>query len=161
MESIKEKNTVGKQALELMEKEPEITTVIDQQRAMQEEYLDELADCVLEFRKKCAHDFFVVVLTKSEKLMPNVFRNYFVPRLSCPTPNYDQAVFRYRYEDEEIEFIWAIPCREACFYLRENAAHIPPDERDLLQFVIAFADGTLYQLCKHLNEESESEPTIT
>jgi hypothetical protein len=157
----KEKETVGKQALELMQKEPEITTVIDQQRAMQEDYLEELAACVLEFRKKYLQDFFVAVLTKNEKLMPNVFRNYFVPRMTCPTPNYDQTVFRYRHEIEEIEFIWSIPCREACFYLRENAMHTPPDERDLLEYVIAFSDGTLYHLCRHLNDELENAPNIT
>ena len=84
MTALKEKTTVGKQALELMQKEPEINTIIDQQRAMQEDYLDELAACVLEFRKKYNRDFFVAVLTKSEKLMPNVFRNYFVPRMTCP-----------------------------------------------------------------------------
>jgi hypothetical protein len=151
------KDTVGKVALELMEREPEITSVIDQQRAMQEDYLQELIDCVHLFRKTCPTDFFVAVLTKSEKLMPNVFRNYFVPRLTCPTPNYDQAVFRYRKESEDIEFIWAIPCREACYYLLENANYIPTDERDLLQFAVSFSDGTLYQLCKHLNNELQEQ----
>jgi len=154
------KDTVGKIALELMEKEPEITTVIDQQRAMQEDYLEELTSCVLEYRKKCPRDFFVAVLTKSEKLMPNVFRNYFIPRLSCPTPNYDQAVYRYRHADEEIEFIWSIPCREACFYLKENAAHVSGEEYELLQFVMAFSDGTLYHLCKHLNSEYEEDAQV-
>jgi hypothetical protein len=158
MEDLKE--TVGKVALDLMSKEPEVTTVIDQQRAMQEDYLEELTECVMEFRKKYPRDFFVTVLTKSEKLMPNVFRNYFVPRLSCPTPNYDQAVYRYRHEDEEIEFIWSIPCREACFYLRENTAHVSTEEHELLQYVIAFADGTLYHLCRHLNSEYDEQTQV-
>jgi hypothetical protein len=158
MEDIKE--TVGKVALDLMSKDPEVTTVIDQQRAMQEDYLEELTECVMEFRRKHPRDFFVTVLTKSEKLMPNVFRNYFVPRLSCPTPNYDQAVYRYRHEDEEIEFIWSIPCREACFYLRENTAHVSTEEHELLQYVVAFADGTLYHLCRHLNGEYDEKAQI-
>lgn len=153
--------TVGAAALELMQKEPEINTVVDQQRAMQEKYLDELSTCASEFSSKNpSQDFFIVVMTKNEKLMPNVFRNYFCPRLSCPTPNYDQAVYHYRHASGNLEFVWAIPCREACIYLRENALDIHPEERDLLRFVLAFSDGTLYNLCRYLNKEIEAAPHI-
>lgn len=145
--------TVGAQALSLMEKEPEVTTVIDQQRAMQEDYLHELVTCVQEFRKQHEGSFFVCVLTKNEKLMPNVFRNYFIPRMTCPTPNYDQAVYRFNKEKEDIEFIWSLPCKEACEYLRENSLAVPQEEHDLLYFVLAFADGTLDKMCKQLNKE--------
>lgn len=146
--------TVGAQALELMQKEPEVTTVIDQQRAMQENYLAELSACVADFEKKNKNkDFFVCVLTKHEPLMPNVLRNYFVPRFTCPVPNYDQAVFRYHHKTGDLELIWSIPCREGCLYLKDNALLVPPDERDLLAMVLAFADGTLYMLSNKLNEE--------
>jgi hypothetical protein len=146
-------STVGAQALALMEKEPEVTTVIDQQRAMQEDYLYELVACVQEFRKQYNQDFFISVLTKNEKLMPNVFRNYFIPRLSCPTPNYDQAVYKFNKEKEDIEFIWSIPCKEACEYLKVNSLSVPKEEHDLLYFVLAFADGTLDKICRQLNKE--------
>ncbi len=156
------KVTVGAAALELMQKEPEINTVVDQQQAMQENYLAELATCVSDFSSANPNqDFFVVVMTKNEKLMPNVFRNYFCPRFSCPTPNYDQAVYHYRHGSGNLEFVWAIPCKEACLYLKDNALQVAPDERDLLNFVLAFADGTLYNLCRYLNKEIEAAPQIT
>lgn len=154
--------TVGSQALELMQKEPEVTTVIDQQRAMQENYLKELSDCVSDFeRKNKQRDFFVAVLTKHEPLMPNVMRNYFIPRFTCPVPNYDQSVFRYHHKTGDLELIWSIPCREGCVHLKENALQVHPEERDLLNMVLAFSDGTLYLLSNKLNEELEAPIPLT
>lgn len=150
----KKRKTVGAISLDLMQKEPEVNTVVDQQRAMQENYLKELSECVSTFEKKNPNrDFFVAVLTKDEKLMPNVFRNYFVPRFTCPVPNYDQSVFRYHHKTGDLEFVWCVPCRKACIYLKDNALSVPADERDLLNMVFAFSDGSLYALSNKMNEE--------
>ena len=49
---------------------------------IQKEYLNNLLECVTSGRKKFNSDFFVVVLTKNERLLPNVFRNYFFSCIS-------------------------------------------------------------------------------
>ena len=88
------RKTVGAIVQNLIELEPDKNTVMDQQSGMQEDYIKELIACAK--RLSLAHpgkNFFVCVLTKSEKLLHNVFRNYFVARLSCPTPNYDPTVY--------------------------------------------------------------------
>ena len=60
-------------------------------------------------------DFYIHVETKKEKLLENVLRNYFIPRETCPTPNYDQSVFTDHREKGEIQFFWTIPIEEHVF----------------------------------------------
>lgn len=153
--------TVGEIAYNLMQKDPDSRDPIELEREMQKDYLNELIACALEFSKKYVGDFYVVIITKKEKLLPNVFRNYFAARISCPTPDYDQSVFKYHYDSQLIEYIWTIPCKDACIYLKENAPYVGESERQLLQFVLQFSDGTLYKLAKQFNKEAMDSPLLT
>ncbi len=156
----KKKETVGAIALDLMQKTPESRDPIEIERAMQEDYIKELVKCVDIHKPLLMGNFFLVVITKNEKLMPNVFRNYFSARQSCPTPDYDQSVFRYNRVDDCIEYLWTVPSKDTCHHLKDNAVQVAPEERDLLKMVLDFADGTLYKLCKKLNNEEEKSPLI-
>lgn len=160
MKQKKAKPTVGEVASKLLEKTPDTCDPIEIQREVHKEYLDNLIDCVQKNRKHFTKDFFVVVLTKNERLLPNVFRNYFFARVSCPTPEYDQSVFKFSADTEEIIFLWTIPSKDACEYLQENAILVAPEERDLLRCVLSFSDGTLYQLAKKLNREEATSNII-
>lgn len=152
------KSTIGSLVNEIREKDQETRDPIELQRELQKNYLDELVTCVLKDRANYDGDFYVVVLTKRERLMQEVMRNYFFSRKSCPTPDYDQALYRYNAQAEEIEYIWCIPDRETCRIFKENALRIVPEEHELLQHVLDFADGTLYRLAKSLNNEEMDSP---
>jgi len=154
------RTTVGAIAKDLMTKAPETSSPLDLEQSMQSEYRNALLECITEAKKRFLSDFYVEVTTKREPLMPNVFRNYFSARLSCPTPNYDQAVYRYRPTVEAVDFIWVIPSRDACHHLKDNAMLVAPEERGLLRFVLDFADGTLFRLCKKLNNEQDDSPLL-
>lgn len=147
------KETVGKVAHDLMLKQDAPVSAIELERQMQSEYMQYLLDCVDKHYHIFPGDFFIQVITKNEKLLPNVFRNYFAARRSCPTPDYDQTVFRYSKERGVIDHIWTIPCRDACHYLLNNAKEVVAEERESLRFVIQFENGTLAQLCMKLNDE--------
>ncbi len=97
--------------------------------------------------------FYVVVLIKKERLMPNVLRHYFFPRQSCPRAEWDQVVYRYRDEGDQIEFLWVVPDQNTCELLKVNAVSVDPHERWLLQMVLDFSDGTLDQKARILNGE--------
>jgi len=148
------KETVGKVALDLMQKKAESQDPIELEREMQKDYIKNLVECVDKHKKEFTDRFFIVVLTKNEKLMPNVFRSYFFPRGTCPTPDYDQTVYKYNSKDEQLEYVWTIPSRDTCHHLKDNALQVADSERDLLKFVLDFADGSLYKLCRKLNNES-------
>lgn len=149
------RSTVGKIAYDLMLKDPESRDPIELQREMQKEYIKELMYCAQTHKKIFDADFYIVVITKNEKLMPNVFRNYFYARLTCPTPDYDQSVFIYNRELDIIKYVWTIPCKDACIYLINNSSRVDAQEQDLLSFVTDFANGTLYKKAKKLNGELE------
>jgi len=158
--TLQKRPTVGAISQELLQKTQETHNAIDLEREMQKEYLQELIACITNWRSKFNKDFFVVVITKNEKLMPNVFRNYFIPRFSCPTPDYDQSVFKYHAATEDVEYIWSIPSKDACIHLLKNAHEVHKDELQLLHYIKDFASGKLYKLAKKLNGEAESTSEI-
>lgn len=158
MEEHKKRKTVGAAASELMQQTLTTRDPIELQRSMQEDYFDELVECVSRNKSSFDGNFFIVVITKKERLMPNVIRNYFFARNSCPTPDYDQAVYRYHAQDELIEYLWCIPDKQTCLLLKENALEV--QEKDLLQHVLDFADGSLFALAKKLNSEQYHSPFL-
>lgn len=141
------------------------------QRATEKEYLDNLVWAVNHARKEvdCSsidgHDycqqreafkgnFYIAALLKKEKLLDNVLRNYFIPTIDCPTPYYDQTIYRYNDKKGDIEFLWVIPDKETCEIFIENRNIIVPSERGLLEFILDFYSGKLLQIAKNLNGET-------
>lgn len=149
------KETVGKFAVEGMLKEPETRSVIELEQEMQKEYMNELLNCIDKHYNDFDGDFYIVVITKREKLLHNVLRNYFMARRSCPSPQYDQSVFRYLKKDGVVDYLWTVPSEDACIHLKENALAVVEEERPLLNFVLQFSDGTLLKIAKKLNGEEE------
>ena len=164
------KQTVGSQSSDLLSKSPSSIDPQEIQRAQEQEYLDNLVwavkhakkeiDCSsIEGHDECKNrialqgDFFIAALLKKEKLLENVLRNYFIPTVDCPTPYYDQTVYRYNDSKGDIEFLWVIPDQETCEIFKENKSIIVPGERNLLQFVLDFYNGTLLQKAKQFNGE--------
>ena len=157
---MKKEKTVGQSAVELQTKQQENIKVLDQSQAMLEDYWKNLLETVDRGYKKYPGNFFIHVETKKEPLLENVLRNYFIDRQSCPTPNYDQTVFRYNKELGQIEYLWTIPDRSTCFMLKDNALQVQLQERQLLDFVLKFDDGTLFKLCKKFNGEKMDSPEL-
>ena len=158
------RDTVGKYALDLANKVPDSRDPIELEQEMHAEYEKNIFECIEKCKKSfqvpVGSWFYVVVLTKREPLMPNVLRHYFLGRLSCPTPDYDQAVYAYDPHQDRIDFLWVIPSRDAAQHLRDNALQVAPAEKDLLNYVLQFADGTLFKIAKKLNGEAEDSPLL-
>jgi hypothetical protein len=158
-------HTVGAAAVKLLEKANSTSagnahTVIDQTQEQISKYYDNLIQCIKDNKDKFASSFYVVVITKKERLLENVIRNYFFARVSCPTPDYDQAVYFYDAKAEQLSFVWVLPDKETSMMLLQNWGKVAPEERDLLQFVIDFSSGKLFWLAKKLNGEQETSPLL-
>jgi len=149
------RETVGKVATDLLVKQPETTSPIEQMRESLTDYEKNVIECVERYKKSFYGDFYVVVLTKNERLLTNVFRNYFFARTSCPTPEWDQTVYKYKRKDDSLVFMWTVPSKDACEYLLRNANDVVESEQLLLRYVVAFNDGTLLRLAKELNNEKK------
>lgn len=156
-----ERDTVGKISSELKQKELYSNDVIETGREVNKDFLNSLLECVKRGLQMYDGDFFVSVLLKREKIMDNVLRNYFIPRRSCPTPHFDQSVWHYKSQDDCLEYLWSLPCEEACLTLKQNMLQVVPEEHHILQFVLDYYDGTLDTLCKKLNGEFEPISHLT
>ena len=164
------RRTVGSIATELSQQASHSIDPREIQEATEKEYLRELRWCVEHAQKKepcrencpkeCADrekldgDFFIECILKKEKLLENVLRNYFIPRTTCPEPFYDRTVYKFNAASQQIEFIWVVPDKDTCETFKENKLHIVPAERELLQNVLNFYDGTLYRMMKKFNNEN-------
>ena len=150
------KKTAGEYYLDLLNKSPEEIDVVEMQREMQKDWEKNIVACVDNHKKIFPDDFYVVITTKRERILSTVVRNYFSARMSCPTPNYEQIVYKYHRDDDRLEFIWSVPDRETCVVYLNNAQEVDPSEYELLKMIRDFADGTLFKECKKRNNEDLS-----
>jgi len=152
--------TLGKFATELAKRDTHEQSPVELERAMHEEYEDNIQLCIERGKKDYPGDFYIVVLTKRERLLPNVLRHYYFHRATCPTPDYDQTVYKYFREHNAHDFLWVVPDKPTCEHLRDNALHVHELERDLLRFVMDFYDDTLIKKAKQLNGEYLETPFL-
>ena len=160
-EKLKKRETVGKISRDLQIKADVSDHSADEQ--MQEQlvdYEDHMMQCVRRSKKDYDGNFYIVVLTKKERLMKNVLRNFFMGRKTCPTPEWDQAVYKFDRKSDSIEFMWVVPAKDVCIYMTENCLEIPYGDRELLGFVMDYNDGTLLRLSKKLNGEQGDSPLL-
>ena len=155
------KETVGKLSSDLLAKQVDDTHSAHEQMLEQlSEYEKNIEICVENSKKDYpVGDFYVVVINKKERLLANVLRNYFYGRYSCPTPDWDQIVYKFHRKDEQLEFLWVIPSKDTCEAMTLDPLGVPAEERELLDFVLSFNDGTLLRKSKQLNGEALDEPT--
>jgi len=159
---LNKRKTVGQISAELLAKDLKCThTAIDQTDENLTDYEKNIHITLDNNKKKFPNsDFYIVVLIKRERLMSNVIRNYFFARLSCPTPNYDQIVYKYHHDDDNLEFLWVVPDRETCKEMIINKANVPIEQWELLSYILKYADGSLYALAKDLNGERMDSPIL-
>lgn len=149
-----ERDTVGKLSSELLQQDVHgDITAGDQMQEQLRDYERSVLECLNTGKTQYPDDFYVVVVTKRERLMPNVFRNYFISRQSCPTPNYDQTVYKYNRTDDNLEFLWVLPSIVGIKNILEHRHHLDPSMYTLLRFVLEFLDGSLDKKAQLLNNE--------
>jgi hypothetical protein len=121
-----------------------------------QKYEANIHECTDKGKKVYEGDFYVCVINKIEPLLRNICRNYFAHLPACPTPDYDQTLLKYHKKDDKLEFLWTIPTRSVCMYLKHYALLLEnPEEKYLLGQVMNFSDGTYYRKCKELNNEKK------
>lgn len=154
-------HTVGKIATDLAAQDTHAQSPIELERAMHKDYEENIQQCIERGKKEHPGDFYIVVITKKERLLQNVLRHYYLHRATCPTPEYDQTVYKYFREHDAHQFLWVVPDKITCEMMRDNALQVPDPERDLLRFVLDFYDDTLMKLSKKLNGEFLETPLLT
>jgi len=150
----KDLTDIGKQAYDKASKVSNETVEIrDLSDNMHKGYMDTLKDTAIKGKKKYTNTFYVVVLTKREKLIAKTMRNYFYARQSCPTPGYEQAVYKFNSKDESLSFLWMVPTKEMCNQMYEQRFCMDLINDPLLPYVVEFIEGGLYRQALTLNGE--------
>ncbi len=136
--------TVGAVALEL-QNDLYPQDVIETQREMQKDHVEELMYCAKRHEKIFGSDnaYYVCVQLKRERLLTNVIRSYFYARRTRPIPDYDLSLYHYDPKTEQLTFVWAIPDKETVEYILENKHLLPLDHEQLIHFCISFKENTL------------------
>ena len=152
--------TVGKASLDLRESTEsydarELEQEIHKGSNSEKSYEEEIWTCVENAQKdsSIAGDFFIVVLLKKERHLTNVVRQYFFYRSSCPTPEWDQTVYKYEKKGGKLSYIWTVPDKETCMRLPLYKSSLPPEQQLLLSMINSFHNGELEKLAERLNNE--------
>ena len=129
-----------------------------------------LSPCTDKCREICAlkpamiGDFYIEVLAKHEiiydKALPNggVTRFQKYAKQKCPTPFFDQTV--YRVTSDTIEFLWVVPDIDTCIRFYEAQESCPPEAHELLTFILGNLNGNLHRVAQKLNGEEIQSGTI-
>jgi len=145
--------TLGAESLRLYSTDPGTHSADEQMSAQLEDYEKNVFECIKTNIGLFDGDFYVVVLSKKERLMQNVMRGLFFARRSCPTPDYDQAVYKYTKDGAKLELMWVIPACDVVNLMKNNPQLVETSKYALLSYVMKFADGTLLRLAKEINGE--------
>jgi len=117
-------------------------------------------------------DFFVALNLKSEKALAQYFCDLscgnlatctgckMIPpihpipecRETCPDPFYDQSVWHYRRDEDNLEYLWTVPDIGTTQLFKDDPLNCPPDQVQLRAFVLDYLDGTLQKKANKLNE---------
>ena len=153
----KKDKTVGQSYMEAQKSErPETAQdILDTQKPAANAYLEELHVTISKGKLTYPqeHVFFIEVFTRQDRLMHMTEVTSFFPRITCPTPTWNQTVYRYSKRDDVLDYIWTVPSRKMCEYYRYEVAPRSDGERLLISFVHDFEDNTLEKIARRLNEE--------
>ena len=143
---------VGEIYTELQRKKHSNVELGEFTKEFNKDYMDNLVQAAMDGKKKYNTTFYVVVLFRRERLMKKLLRNGFLSRQSCPTPNYDQTVYKFNPTTEELEFLWVIPSPEICTQLYNKRLDIEIRKHPLMPYVVNFKEGKLLEKAKELNK---------
>lgn len=150
-----------------MQEQQIMVPVLEVANAQLEEYMPSLIKAVDRGCEEHEGAFYIKVtnthVESEENKELRQHRFSFYTQKLCPYPEYDQSVFRYNRKSDQVEFVWTLPDEETARYLIQHREEVVEEEKELLNFVVAFAVGKLRELCNRWNSaddkiESEIEP---
>lgn len=167
-----EKKKLGQIAYEHSKKAHDTTDPRDIQQAQEQDYKKQLEFAVQHARKKVScegmpkhdkcgdnipleGDFYIEVISITDSILTNVIKNYFVPRKTCPTPCFDQTVYKFDSNREDIFYIWTVPDKEICYEFIHNPDKVHPKEKELAKMIFMYFNGELLRLAKKFNGEKD------
>lgn len=152
--------TLGKIITDIRSMQPEKRSVVEIAEEQTQNYIPELVAITEQGKKETNTNFYILINLRISPLTPEMYEFKREIKLTCPTPNYDQTLFFYNREADRIEYVWSIPDRYTCHYMLYYKDQIPVNEHELLNYVIKFANGDLFEMMKIRNGEKKDSPLL-
>lgn len=131
--------------------------VIEYRRSMEKDVIKNIKTTINQALASTQYDnkdFYIVMLVKLEHI-GQVPRTYILSRLSCPTPTYDQHVWKYHRDSSKLEFLWSIPDKILYYHIVRNSHRYLQDQetKPLAQYVLLMETGQLLEWVRKENGE--------
>ncbi len=145
------KKTAGELIAENIQKVPDIASATDVGAELYKDFEKWMYEWIEKGRTAYTGDFFIIVNLKLEQSLEYV--PHIIPELrqTCPDPFYDQSVWHYKKEVDELEFLWSIPDLGTTLLFKDDPLNCPPDQKDLRKCILDYLDGTLQHKTVQLN----------
>lgn len=95
-------------------------------------------------------DFYIYCLLRSDPMLPTSYAAVWGTRRICPTPSFDQVLFKYMKKIKALYIMWSIPNVKSCVrYMNIPIKELRTAEREQYEkWVIPFYNGELEKLAK-------------
>jgi len=100
-------------------------------------------------------DFYVDVVWREQAEAEDV-EFVMVAWEACPTPHYNQTVYKYHHLADELELMWTLPNELECLDMYHNRNSIEQSEWPLMKYVMSFYDKSLFMF---VNEKEKEDGT--
>ncbi len=98
---------------------------------------------------------FYLVLTMTNDPTTKEPKDFVIARRSCPTPGYNQNVFKYHYQSSELEYLWTIPKKNLYWHFWKHRQFYLQHYKwkKMCSFVCLMESGQMLEWCKKENGE--------
>lgn len=147
----------GQLAAEALEKNTLEDDVIEYRRLIERKVIQDLYSCANNSKNLPQYankNFYIVLIPKKERLAQGI-QSILFTRISCPTPVYSQAVWKYHRLSGELEYLWTIPSESLYKHILKNAVQFLQDNetRMITQYCMLMESGELLEWVKKENGE--------
>lgn len=132
--------------------------VIEYRRAMEPSIISEIERVAFEAKNTDPYTkkdhYYIVFLLKKERI-GQAIRPYIFARLSCPTPHWNQTVYKFYKNSDSLEYLWHIPGILRYYSIVNDPKRYLDDKnfKTMAQFVLLDHSGDLLHWVKKENGE--------
>ena len=91
-------------------------------------------------------NFFIDVIWRKKKSERGGIRKDALWLKNIPTPHFNQTVYLYHRDIDDVEVLWSLPDQDTCTAYYHNRNHVPPSDYPILTQVMNYFDGTIFRL---------------
>lgn len=115
---------------------PQVGEIISEEHKVYEKMFND----IIKEHRDYAPIYFISVITKKDHFNMNMLRRRWVVRKSCPEPDWDQEIYSFNNNLQQLRLEWTLPSyQDSISILKKKDIHDP----QLVKFIQAFMDGDL------------------